>query len=85
MITGITCFTNTSIFSGLNNINDINFDGISPPKEGHTSELAFERTLFIVSHILGFDVYAEQYTSYSRIDLLIKNGKIYLYYRIKVG
>lgn len=45
---------------------------ISPQMDGHVSELAFERTLYIIFHMLGFYVHAEQYTSNGRIDLLIE-------------
>ena len=52
--------------------------GIPYHLQGKMTELDFERTLFVIFHVLGYHVHSEMATSSGRIDLLIET-KQYIY------
>lgn len=53
--------------------------------QGKISEIDFERTLFVIFHIMGFHVHTEIATSYGRIDLLVETQQYVYIVELKYG
>ena len=53
--------------------------------QGKMTEVDFERTMFVIFHILGFHVHSELATSYGRIDLIVETKEYVYVMEIKLG